>query len=164
MGASLSLMVESEPSSSDFEPDRSAMAEADVRPVTAPKPSHLSSSMSCSSVPPSSPSGPATPCISSDSISISSATSSSTGCASSSCGCSQEPAEAMADISGVTPLIPGLPDELAVECLLRLPRRVHRRAKGVCRRWRDFIQVGCDTGGMQCRWDVTQVGCSTDGI
>ncbi|KAE8654681.1 Ureide permease 2 isoform 1 [Hibiscus syriacus] len=39
-----------------------------------------------------------------------------------------------------TELIPGLPDELGVECLTRLPHTAHRLASRVCHRWRDLLQ------------------------
>ncbi|PSS36282.1 F-box/kelch-repeat protein [Actinidia chinensis var. chinensis] len=38
-----------------------------------------------------------------------------------------------------TELIPGLPEELAFECLTRLHFTTHRVASGVCRRWRDLL-------------------------
>ncbi|CAI7842243.1 unnamed protein product, partial [Closterium sp. NIES-54] len=38
-------------------------------------------------------------------------------------------------------LIPGLPDDLATECLLRLPRQEHRAMRRVSRRWNQLIQV-----------------------
>ncbi|GKV41872.1 hypothetical protein SLEP1_g49348 [Rubroshorea leprosula] len=37
-------------------------------------------------------------------------------------------------------LIPGLPEELALECLTRLHHTTHRHAAGVCRRWRELLQ------------------------
>ncbi|EXC04166.1 F-box/kelch-repeat protein [Morus notabilis] len=37
-------------------------------------------------------------------------------------------------------LIPGLPDELGLECLTRLPYQTHRVASRVCRRWRSLIE------------------------
>eukprot|EP00249_Psilotum_nudum_P003103 c16430_g1_i1 orf=192-1280(-) len=36
-------------------------------------------------------------------------------------------------------LIPGLPDDLAILCLVRVPRRYHHLLQGVCRRWREFL-------------------------
>ncbi|KAK8260012.1 hypothetical protein V6Z11_D13G094400 [Gossypium hirsutum] len=39
-----------------------------------------------------------------------------------------------------TELVPGLPNELGLECLTRLPYTAHRLASGVCHRWRDFFQ------------------------
>ncbi|XP_052176521.1 F-box/kelch-repeat protein At2g44130-like [Diospyros lotus] len=36
--------------------------------------------------------------------------------------------------------IPGLPDELALDCLTRLHYTVHRIAAGVCRGWRDLVR------------------------
>ncbi|XP_022775763.1 F-box/kelch-repeat protein At1g15670-like [Durio zibethinus] len=39
-----------------------------------------------------------------------------------------------------TELVPGLPDELGLECLTRLPYTVHRLASRVCHRWRDLLQ------------------------
>jgi hypothetical protein len=35
-------------------------------------------------------------------------------------------------------LIPGIPDDLAMLCLIRVARRHHRILRGVCRRWRSF--------------------------
>ncbi|KAL3631626.1 hypothetical protein CASFOL_024610 [Castilleja foliolosa] len=37
-------------------------------------------------------------------------------------------------------LIPGLPEELALECMTRLHYLAHRGSSQVCRRWRDLIQ------------------------
>ncbi|KAF8010467.1 hypothetical protein BT93_J1180 [Corymbia citriodora subsp. variegata] len=37
-------------------------------------------------------------------------------------------------------LIPGLPDELSLECLSRLPHTAQRAASAVCRRWRHLLQ------------------------
>ncbi|KAI6670844.1 hypothetical protein NL676_005729 [Syzygium grande] len=37
-------------------------------------------------------------------------------------------------------LIPGLPDELSLECLSRLPHTSQRGASAVCRRWRHLLQ------------------------
>lgn len=34
-----------------------------------------------------------------------------------------------------SPLIPGLPDDLAIACLIRVPRIDHRRLRLVCKRW-----------------------------
>nr|DAD43315.1 TPA_asm: hypothetical protein HUJ06_001545 [Nelumbo nucifera] len=36
-------------------------------------------------------------------------------------------------------LIPGLPDEIALECLVRVPYRFHSEIKSVCRRWRNLL-------------------------
>ncbi|KAL6634574.1 hypothetical protein ACP70R_027245 [Stipagrostis hirtigluma subsp. patula] len=36
-------------------------------------------------------------------------------------------------------LIPGLPDDLAMECLARVPSRSHRRMRHVCRGWRGAV-------------------------
>ncbi|CAN8280118.1 unnamed protein product [Cochlearia groenlandica] len=36
-------------------------------------------------------------------------------------------------------LIPGLPEELAMECLLRVPFEFHSYMKSVCRKWRNLI-------------------------
>ncbi|KAG6570334.1 F-box/kelch-repeat protein, partial [Cucurbita argyrosperma subsp. argyrosperma] len=36
-------------------------------------------------------------------------------------------------------LIPGLPDELGLDCITRLPYTTHRLASAVCRRWRQLI-------------------------
>ncbi|KAE8673261.1 Ureide permease 2 isoform 1 [Hibiscus syriacus] len=38
-----------------------------------------------------------------------------------------------------TELIPGLPDELGLECLTRLPHTAHRLASRVCHQWRDLL-------------------------
>ncbi|GKV21628.1 hypothetical protein SLEP1_g31589 [Rubroshorea leprosula] len=43
--------------------------------------------------------------------------------------------------SELVELVPGLPPELDLECLIRLPYTgVHRVASGVSRRWRDLLQ------------------------
>lgn len=34
-----------------------------------------------------------------------------------------------------TPLLPGLPDDLAIACLIRVPRLEHRKLRLVCKRW-----------------------------
>ncbi|XVE91615.1 hypothetical protein REPUB_Repub01dG0025500 [Reevesia pubescens] len=39
-----------------------------------------------------------------------------------------------------TDLVPGLPEELGLECLTRLPYTAHRLASRVCQRWRDLLQ------------------------
>ncbi|XVE74341.1 hypothetical protein DITRI_Ditri12bG0009400 [Diplodiscus trichospermus] len=39
-----------------------------------------------------------------------------------------------------TELIPGLPEELGLECLTRLPYTAHRHASRVCHRWRNLLQ------------------------
>ena len=39
-----------------------------------------------------------------------------------------------------TELLPGLPEELGLECLTRLPYTAHRLASRVCHRWRDLLQ------------------------
>ena len=36
-------------------------------------------------------------------------------------------------------LIPGIPDDLAMLCLVRLARKYHHILRGVCKRWRSFI-------------------------
>lgn len=36
-------------------------------------------------------------------------------------------------------LIPGLPNDLALQCLARVPRRYHLNLRCVCRKWRDMI-------------------------
>ncbi|CAD6244038.1 unnamed protein product [Miscanthus lutarioriparius] len=36
-------------------------------------------------------------------------------------------------------LIPGLPDDVAMECLARVPSRSHRRMRSVCRGWRGTV-------------------------
>ena len=33
------------------------------------------------------------------------------------------------------PLLPGLPDDLAIACLIRVPRAEHRKLRLVCKRW-----------------------------
>ncbi|KAJ0980483.1 hypothetical protein J5N97_008738 [Dioscorea zingiberensis] len=40
---------------------------------------------------------------------------------------------------GLEPLIPGLPDDLALHCLLRLPVNTHQRCRAVCRRWHHLL-------------------------
>ncbi|GLT39449.1 hypothetical protein SLA2020_136380 [Shorea laevis] len=45
------------------------------------------------------------------------------------------------EASELAELVPGLPQELGLECLIRLPYTgVHRVASGVSRRWRDLLQ------------------------
>ncbi|PIN20429.1 hypothetical protein CDL12_06899 [Handroanthus impetiginosus] len=44
------------------------------------------------------------------------------------------------DDEEVTELIPGLPEELALECLTRLHYSAHRVSSQVCKRWRDLLQ------------------------
>lgn len=39
-------------------------------------------------------------------------------------------------------LIPGLPDDVAMECLARVPSRSHRAVRRVCRGWRARGRVG----------------------
>ncbi|XP_008801509.2 F-box/kelch-repeat protein SKIP20-like [Phoenix dactylifera] len=36
-------------------------------------------------------------------------------------------------------LIPGLPDDIALDCLARVPHRFHSSLRPVCRRWRDLV-------------------------
>ncbi|KAF6155238.1 hypothetical protein GIB67_019764 [Kingdonia uniflora] len=36
-------------------------------------------------------------------------------------------------------LIPGLPEEIGLECMIRLPYTAHRDASRVCKRWRDLV-------------------------
>ncbi|RWR77671.1 F-box/kelch-repeat-like protein [Cinnamomum micranthum f. kanehirae] len=36
-------------------------------------------------------------------------------------------------------LIPGLPEEIGLECLIRLPYTCHHAARSVCKRWRELI-------------------------
>ncbi|KAK6945416.1 F-box domain [Dillenia turbinata] len=43
-------------------------------------------------------------------------------------------------MSEFTEMIPGLPEEIALECLTRLPHSAHRVASQVCHRWRQLIQ------------------------
>eukprot|EP00252_Welwitschia_mirabilis_P002839 TRINITY_DN12848_c0_g1_i1.p1 TRINITY_DN12848_c0_g1~~TRINITY_DN12848_c0_g1_i1.p1 ORF type:complete len:430 (-),score=64.97 TRINITY_DN12848_c0_g1_i1:548-1837(-) len=38
-----------------------------------------------------------------------------------------------------TPLIPGLPDDLAIACLIRVPRFFHRNLRLVCKRWQRLL-------------------------
>ncbi|MQM17999.1 hypothetical protein Taro_050983 [Colocasia esculenta] len=38
-----------------------------------------------------------------------------------------------------SPLIPGLPDDLAVTCLIRVPRAEHRKLRLVCKRWHRLV-------------------------
>ncbi|CAN6243495.1 unnamed protein product [Urochloa humidicola] len=40
---------------------------------------------------------------------------------------------------GQCPLLPGLPDDLAVACLIRVPRADHWKLRLVCRRWRRLL-------------------------
>lgn len=37
------------------------------------------------------------------------------------------------------PLLPGLPDDLAIACLIRVPRVEHRKLRLVCKRWRHLL-------------------------
>lgn len=39
-------------------------------------------------------------------------------------------------------LIPGLPDEIAIECLVRVPYKFHCNMKSVCRSWRTLVSHG----------------------
>lgn len=43
-------------------------------------------------------------------------------------------------MSELTELIPGLPEDISLECLIRLPYMTHRFATRVSRRWQDLIQ------------------------
>ncbi|KAK2966292.1 hypothetical protein RJ640_018103 [Escallonia rubra] len=38
-----------------------------------------------------------------------------------------------------SPLLPGLPDDLAIACLIRVPRIEHRKLRLVCRRWHRLL-------------------------
>ncbi|XP_057539034.1 F-box/kelch-repeat protein At1g55270-like isoform X2 [Amaranthus tricolor] len=38
-----------------------------------------------------------------------------------------------------SPLLPGLPDDLAVACLIRVPRVEHRKLRLVCKRWQRLV-------------------------
>lgn len=40
---------------------------------------------------------------------------------------------------GQSPLVPGLPDDLAVACLVRVPRAEHRKLRLVCKRWQRLL-------------------------
>ncbi|KAG2649329.1 F-box/kelch-repeat protein At1g55270-like [Panicum virgatum] len=40
---------------------------------------------------------------------------------------------------GQCPLLPGLPDDLAIACLIRVPRADHCKLRLVCRRWRRLL-------------------------
>ncbi|GJP41212.1 hypothetical protein CLOM_g884 [Closterium sp. NIES-68] len=67
------------------------------------------------------------------------------------------------------PLIPGLPDDLATECLLRLPRQEHRAMRRVSRRWNELIQSplyykmrrhrNVQEGGCTCCRAIARTGC-----
>lgn len=46
----------------------------------------------------------------------------------------------MVFVEGTTELIPGLPEEIAMECLLRLPYGSLSASRGVCRRWRSLVE------------------------
>ncbi|GMI87442.1 hypothetical protein HRI_002413500 [Hibiscus trionum] len=46
----------------------------------------------------------------------------------------------MQSIDFSTELVPGLPNELGLECLIRLPYTAHRLVFRVCHRWRDLLQ------------------------
>ncbi|KAJ0961347.1 hypothetical protein J5N97_000554 [Dioscorea zingiberensis] len=37
------------------------------------------------------------------------------------------------------PLLPGLPDDLSIACLIRVPRAEHRKLRLVCRRWHRLL-------------------------
>lgn len=37
------------------------------------------------------------------------------------------------------PLLPGLPDDLAIACLIRVPRVEHRKLRLVCKRWHHLL-------------------------
>ncbi|RZR81818.1 hypothetical protein BHM03_00008120 [Ensete ventricosum] len=38
-----------------------------------------------------------------------------------------------------SPLLPGLPDDLAIACLIRVPRAEHRKLRLVCKRWQRLL-------------------------
>ncbi|OVA00451.1 F-box domain [Macleaya cordata] len=40
---------------------------------------------------------------------------------------------------GQSPLLPGLPDDLAIVCLVRVPRIEHRKLRIVCKRWNQLL-------------------------
>lgn len=40
---------------------------------------------------------------------------------------------------GQSPLLPGLPDDLAIACLIRVPRAEHRKLRLVCKRWHRLL-------------------------
>ncbi|KAF3780192.1 F-box/kelch-repeat protein [Nymphaea thermarum] len=40
---------------------------------------------------------------------------------------------------GQSPLLPGLPDDLAIHCLIRVPRVEHRKLRLVCKRWHRLL-------------------------
>uniref|UniRef100_A0A7N0VIV3 FKB95-like N-terminal Kelch domain-containing protein n=1 Tax=Kalanchoe fedtschenkoi TaxID=63787 RepID=A0A7N0VIV3_KALFE len=44
-------------------------------------------------------------------------------------------------LSTVEPLIPGLPDDIALDCLLRVPVESHAAGRAVCKRW--YLLLGC---------------------
>ncbi|CAI5956735.1 unnamed protein product [Closterium sp. NIES-65] len=56
------------------------------------------------------------------------------------CDAGAGPRAGHATAAEAAPLIPGLPDDLATECLLRLPRQDHRAMRRVSRRWNQLIQ------------------------
>ncbi|KFK35204.1 hypothetical protein AALP_AA5G254000 [Arabis alpina] len=45
----------------------------------------------------------------------------------------------MSDLQTRQDLIPGLPEELAMECLIRVPFQFHSSVKSVCRTWRTLV-------------------------
>ncbi|WOK97055.1 hypothetical protein Cni_G05763 [Canna indica] len=51
-----------------------------------------------------------------------------------------------------SPLLPGLPDDLAIACLIRVPRAGHRKLRLVCKRWQQllsgnyFYSLRCNLG------------------
>ncbi|RVX09774.1 F-box/kelch-repeat protein [Vitis vinifera] len=49
------------------------------------------------------------------------------------------------DMAQFTELIPGLPEEIALECFTRLPYTSHRVAAQVCRRWGSFFRARSST-------------------
>ncbi|MQL80162.1 hypothetical protein Taro_012600 [Colocasia esculenta] len=56
-----------------------------------------------------------------------------------------------------TPLLPGLPDDLAIACLIRVPRADHRNLRLVCRRWNrllagNFFYSLRKKGGLTEEW------------
>ncbi|XP_057956435.1 F-box/kelch-repeat protein At2g44130-like [Malania oleifera] len=56
-------------------------------------------------------------------------------------------------------LLPGLPPELALECLTRLPHTAHRVASRVCRRWRELFRSQ-DFYSHRKKWGYThKVAC-----
>ncbi|KAI5085024.1 hypothetical protein GOP47_0001193 [Adiantum capillus-veneris] len=92
--------------------------------------------------PPSSPASyPSSPLLTPSSSAVDLASSPScSSCPSTPFSCNiSTPATFVTQLSFHEPLIPGLPDDLALECLLRVPYASQAVARAVCHRWKSFL-------------------------